>query len=117
MAGELLGRTPGDADGAAWELDAAAATGPDGAVDLRGPYIQGRPGGRFIYLSWGAVDAAGSFTRFRRAKLMLDAVPPQVLRDAADRGVLAGRLRLTDAKGEPVCASVRPPAIDWSAPA
>ncbi|MFF2789931.1 DUF5990 family protein [Streptomyces sp. NPDC058049] len=34
-------------------------------------------GGRFICLSWGAVDEAGAFTMFRRAKLVLDSVPAE----------------------------------------
>ena len=88
---------------------------PDGAADLKGPYIQGPPGGRFIYLNWGTVDESGEFTMFRRAKLWLEAVPPEVLADAAERGVLVGRLGLTDAHGNPLCASVRPPLIEWSA--
>jgi hypothetical protein len=54
---------------------------------------------------------------FRRAKLLLDAEPPAVLRDAVAHGVLVGRLGLTDAKGHPTCASVRPPRIVWSAAA
>ncbi|WP_369333565.1 DUF5990 family protein [Trebonia kvetii] len=36
------------------------------------------PGGRFIYLNWGTVDAPGEFRMFRRAKLRLDAVPREV---------------------------------------
>jgi len=83
-------------------------------VDVKGPYVQGAPGGRFIYLSWGTVDARGVFTMFRRAKLMLDAVPADVL-DAAARGdVLVACLGLTDACGEPRCARVVPPAITWT---
>jgi Family of unknown function (DUF5990) len=57
----------------------------------------------------------GEFTMFRRAKLMLDGVPSDVLRDAVERGTLVGRLRLTDEKGHPRCAAVRPPLIEWSA--
>jgi hypothetical protein len=30
-------------------------------------------------------------------------------------GVLVGRLGLTDPKGGPLCASVRPPVVQWSA--
>ena len=81
---------------------------------MRGPYIQGRPGDRFIYLYWGSLDGDRRMDMFRRAKLMLDAVPSEVLAKAAESGVLVGRLRLTDAKGQPMCAAVRPPAIDWS---
>ena len=114
---ELLGLTPGEAPAATWTLEAVVAAKPDGGADLRGPYIQGPPGGRFIYLNWGTVDDSGEFTMFRRAKLWLEAVPPQVLASAAERGTLVGRLTLTDAKGNPLCASVRPPLIEWSAAA
>jgi hypothetical protein len=52
---------------------------------------------------------------FRRAKLMLDGVPPEVLRRAVDNGMLIGRMGLTDQRGHPRCAAVRPPLIDWTA--
>ena len=112
---ELLDVTSGDAAAATWTLDAVVTGKPDRPADVRGPYIQGPPGGRFIYLNWGTVDDCGAFTMFRRAKLWLEAVPPEVLADAADRGVLVGRLGLTDPHGNPICASVRPPLIEWSA--
>jgi hypothetical protein len=38
-----------------------------------------------------------------------------VLDQALELGVLVGRLGLTDAKGNPLCAAVRPPVIEWSA--
>jgi hypothetical protein len=113
---ELLGVVPGDAPDASWTVDATvrpAAGG--GAADLSGPYIQGPPGGRFIYLNWGTAGQPGAFEMFRRAKLWLEAVPPEVVRAAAERGVLVGRLALTDSSGLPLCASVRPPLIEWSA--
>lgn len=84
-------------------------------VDLRGRYIQGPPGGRVIYLSWGTVDDNKNFTLFRRAKLWLDAIPPSVLDKAQELGLLVGRLGLTDRKGNPLCAAVRPPTIEWVA--
>ncbi|WP_035841522.1 DUF5990 family protein [Kitasatospora azatica] len=113
---ELLDCQPGDAASATWRLECTATPGPLG-IDLKGPYIQGRPGGRFIYLSWGSVDEVGTFTLFRRAKLMLDAVDPATAAAATRLGQLTGRLRLTDAKGHPLCAAVRPPLVEWSAEA
>jgi hypothetical protein len=107
---ELLDLHPGDAAMAVWTFDCAV----DG-TDVRGPYVQGPPGGRFIYLSWGTVDDAGRFSLFRRAKLMLEDVPRDVLASAAKSGLLVGSLGLTDAKGNPLCARVRPPQISWSA--
>ena len=108
---ELLGLQPGDAESASWTLDCTAAPDP---VDIKGPYIQGRPGGRFIYLSWGVVDG-DAFTMFRRAKLMLADVDPDVLRAAIRLGRLTCRLGLTDERGNPRCAAVRSPLIEWSA--
>ena len=41
---------------------------------------------------------------------------PATLLDAAlGSGALIGRLGLTDAAGNPLCAAVRPPLIEWSA--
>ncbi|MFJ9887789.1 DUF5990 family protein [Streptomyces sp. NPDC091287] len=112
--GELLGPHPGDAPSASWVLDCTATATADG-VEVSGPYVQNRLGGRFVYLSWGTVDDAGVFTMFRRAKLMFDDIDPDVLEAAARSGHLTGRLGLTDAKGQPLCARVRPPQIVWSA--
>jgi hypothetical protein len=111
---ELLGLTPGDAPSATWTLEAVATPGPDG-TDLKGPYIQGPPGGRFIYLSWVVVGDDASAILFRRAKLWLTAVPADVLDDAVRLGQLTGRLGLTNGQGRPLCAAVRPPVIQWSA--
>ncbi|MFG2887852.1 DUF5990 family protein [Streptomyces sp. NPDC048297] len=111
---ELFGRYPGDALSAQWELG-VTATPVEGGWDLRGPYVQGRPGSRFIYLSWGTVDDHDVFTMFRRAKLWLDGVAPRVLTAAVNSDVLVGRLGLSDGRGGPLCAAVRPPLIEWSA--
>ncbi|MFJ3658356.1 DUF5990 family protein [Streptomyces nigra] len=111
---ELLDIQPGDAPSATWTLPCTTTAAPAGA-DVKGPYIQGRPGERFIYLSWGTVEKPGDFTMFRRAKLLLAAVPSDVLDAAAHSGLLVGRLGLTDAHGCPLCARVIPPAITWAA--
>jgi Family of unknown function (DUF5990) len=106
---ELLNLQPGDAAEVTWTID-CEVTGSD----VRGPYIQGRPGDRFIYLNWGTPNGDGRMDMFRRAKLMLDGVPADILASAAEAGTLVGRLQLTDAKGQPLCAAVRPPVIEWS---
>jgi hypothetical protein len=106
---ELLDLQPGDAATASWVFEATV----DG-TDVRSPYIQGGPGKRFIYLSWGTMPPGGAFELFRRAKLFLADVDPTVLSAADESGELVGRLGLTDGKGHPVCAWVRPPAVRWS---
>jgi hypothetical protein len=106
---ELLNLQPGDLAEVTWTIDCEV-----NGSDVRGPYIQGRPGDRFIYLNWGSADGNGRTEMFRRAKLMLDGVRAEVLAEAAKSGLLVGRLGLTDAKGQPLCAAVRPPVIEWS---
>lgn len=114
--GELLGLIPGDAPSAEWTLE-CEPTRADGGIVLRGRYIQNRLGGRFVYLSWVEVSRGGEAKMFRRAKLMLDAIPPDRLETAIRSGRLTARLRLTDAKGRPLCAHVRPPLVEWYATA
>jgi len=108
----VLSLVPGDAASARFSFDVVLRELEDGSLDFRGPYIHGTPGDRFLYLSWGDVDGDGAFARFGRAKLMLGAIPAGVLRPSTTR--IEAYLGLSDDKGRPVCAAVRPPAISWS---
>jgi hypothetical protein len=104
----------GDAPDARWELEIDTAIDSDGQLDFRGPAVHGKRGDRFIYLTWGNVDDADAFQMFRRAKLMLNRVDPELMRDATKRGHLIARAHLTDDRGGPRCARVDPTAIIWN---
>lgn len=101
----MVDEHPADGTKIRWLLEVRLVEGPD----LRGPYVHGRRGARFLYLSW--VHAPGGM--FRRAKLVLDSVPGDLL--AAGGPGLRGRVGLTMSDGSPLCAAVRPPQISWSA--
>ncbi|MFD4700330.1 DUF5990 family protein [Streptomyces niveus] len=90
--------------------DGAGDRAGDGATDFRGPYVQGRRGARFVYLTWGELPPGGAFGMFRRAKIFLADVPGELL----GAGTVETTLGLTDAAGMPLCAAVRPPAITWT---
>ena len=110
---EVVERVPARAAAAVWQLDVTARE-VDGLLDVGGPWVHGRPGARFLYLSWGAVDGDG-FAMFRRAKLLFGDIPTGMLRAAHDGGgVLVARLGLTDEHGGPLCARVRPPEVTWT---
>ncbi|MEU9825611.1 DUF5990 family protein [Micromonospora chersina] len=110
---EVVDRVPADAREAAWQFEVASRE-VDGLLDVGGPWVHGRPGARFLYLSWGSVTE-DRFEMFRRAKLLFGDIPGELLRAAHEgAGVLVGRLGLSDAEGGPVCARVRPPGIDWT---
>ena len=74
-------------------------------------------GERFFYLTWGDVGADGSFAMFRRAKLMVNDIEPDLLaaRRRAPTASLVASLPLTDEHGCPRCARVKPPLIAWAA--
>ena len=102
-----------DADSVRWELDVRAVV-DDGSVDLRGPAVHGKRGERFLYLTWGEVDADSSFVMFRRPKLMISDVDRDLLLAAAGGdGKLVASLSLTDEHGCPRCGRVRPPVVAW----
>jgi len=111
---EVVDLVPGDADSAVWELEVTVKNGPH--VDFAGPYVHGKKGDRFLYLSWGTVGGDAGFEMFRRAKLMLAAIDPAVVSSAGKPGArLVCRLGLTGGDGGPRCAAVRPPHVHWSA--
>jgi Family of unknown function (DUF5990) len=105
----------GHARKVSWETVITVAEGPGGRMKARGPAVHGPTGERFLYLAWLGKSSDGLVAMFRRAKLQLDAIPEELWRTALARGApLVAKLALTDAKGAPVCASVRPPAIRWT---
>ncbi|MEN8655385.1 DUF5990 family protein [Streptomyces sp. 21So2-11] len=117
--GTQCGREPdqvvsADARQALFEIPVEILADPQGALDadFRGPYVQGRPGVRFVYLTWGEQPPGGEFAMFRRIKIFLADLPAELI---AASGVLEGTLGLTDDCGLPLCAAVRPPRIAWSA--
>lgn len=112
--GEVIGLVPGDAADAIFDIDVDVVADVAGEPDFRGPYVHGRRGERFVYLSWGEVDGDGTFAMFRRLKLHL---APLVEHETAEKVFAAKRiqavLELTDTRGRPLAASVRPPWVTW----
>ena len=100
---------PGDAGEAVFDLELT----PVAPGEARGPFVQGRKGERFLYLMWAA---GPDRTMFRRLKLMLADVPPEVWEAAARPAHrLEAHLGLIDGCGGPLCARVVPPKVTWRA--
>ena len=110
---EVVDLHPGDAAGAEWSIEVTVKH-LDNSVDFGGPFVHGRRGDRFVYLSWGVVGAGG-FRMFRRAKLHFADAPAEVLGSAVVAGIVC-RVRMTDDAGYPRCARVRPPDATWTTP-
>lgn len=110
---EVVERFACDAEAVHWTFDVTSRE-VDGLLDVGGPWVHGRPGARFLYLSWGRTDG-DTFAMFRRAKLLFGDIPTALLRAAHDDGaVLVARLGLTDTHGGPLSGRVRPPVVTWA---
>ncbi|GAA4937389.1 DUF5990 family protein [Actinoplanes utahensis] len=92
---EVVDRVPVHADRAVWQLEIDTRE-VDGFLDVGGPWVHGRPGARFLYLSWGSTST-GTFAMFRRAKLLFADIPGELLRAAG-----AGEVSRADGAGEPL---------------
>lgn len=109
---EVVDLQPGDAPTAVWSFEVTTKNAGDD-IDFGGPFVHGKRGDRFLYLSWVAVQGGG-FRMFRRAKLCFADAGPEVLASAVETGLLRCRVRMTDGRGDPRCARVRPPDAMWS---
>ncbi|HEY2261176.1 MAG TPA: DUF5990 family protein [Streptosporangiaceae bacterium] len=106
---------PGDAAAARWEAEVTVKEGPDGGFDFAGPFVRGVRDDRHLGLAWGDLPGDGTLRLFRGAKLRLVDVDPGLIKQALRPGhKLVARIRLTDTKGNPICARVHPPYLTWS---
>ncbi len=106
---------PGDSESARWEVPVTVRRGDEG-LDFGGPFVRGDRTDRHISLAWGDVPGDGTLRVFRGAKLRLVDVDPGLIEAAMRPGRrLVARVRLTGARGNPICARIRPPDIAWSA--
>lgn len=110
---EVVELVRGDAATARWSFEVSLKQVADD-LDFGGPFVHGRRGERFLYLSWGAGEG-DDLAMFRRAKLLFADAGPDVLAAAVGAGGLRCRVRMTDSCGNPRCARVRPPDAVWSA--
>src|ERR1700722_13989464 len=106
---------PGDAPSARWEVPVTVRRDDDG-LDFGGPFVRGDRTDRHLGLAWGDVPGDGTLRLFRGAKLRLVDIDPRLVEEALrPQHRLVARIRLTDPRGNPVCARVHPPALTWSA--
>lgn len=106
---------PGDAPSARWVVPVTVRRDDDG-FDFGGPFVRGVRDDRHLGLVWGDVPGDGTLRLFRGVKMRLAEADPAVVEAALRPGHrLVARIRLTDARGNPVCASVHPPALTWLA--
>lgn len=95
----------------------ARPAGNAGGVRLLGPFVQGPPSGRFVYVNSGTYAGDASSCWSRRAKVSLNSVTEQLLGElAASPGArLEARIAGTAKDGGPACATVPLFGTGWRA--
>ena len=112
--GMAIEPVPGDAPAARWEMPVTVRRDEDG-FDFGGPFVRGVRDDRHLGLIWGDRQGGDTLQVFRGAKLRLVDVDPGLIEQALRPGhTLIARIRLTDARGNPICARVHPPYLTWS---
>jgi hypothetical protein len=107
---------PGDAEQARWQVTVTVRGSAGDGYDFTGPSVGGDRTDRNLALVWGELPGDGTLRMFRGAKLRLADVPPGLITMAMRPGHrLVARVRLTDHKGNPACARLRPSHLTWSA--
>ncbi len=84
-----------------------------GKPNFLGPFAQGTPDERFIYLCWGERHN-GTWDGFRRAKIHLSHLSYEAIDKAMESGqAIKVVVNMTNDKGGPLCASIKGDKIKW----
>lgn len=111
---EVVEAVPANRRTAAFDAEFRVLPAAGGATNFLGPFAQGTPDDRFFYLCWGVQEAGEPFAMFRRLKVRLSHLKWTVVKEAVRSGrPITVHLRLTDAKGGPLCATPPTSHIWW----
>jgi hypothetical protein len=106
-SGKLYGtvqKQRSDGNDVIFEFQPVLRGGLSGIAALAGPFVQGPPRQRFVYVDIGTYAGQADSCWSRRLKVPLDDIPPKVIEAG---GVLEARVPGTGRDGGPACATVR----------
>lgn len=87
----------------------------DGPPNFRGPFVQGPPNGRFIYINSGTYAGHADSCWSRRAKIPLSGISWELIEEALSKSkaVLEARIAGTARDGGPACGTVQLMENGW----
>jgi hypothetical protein len=110
---DVIEDVSGDVESVTFNVPLRVEQQPTGQPKFLGPFAQGTPQERFIYLCWGERKDS-NWETFRRAKIHLKHFDWQTVEKSLTTGApIEAFINMTDKKGEPLCASVKDDKIDW----
>ena len=110
---EVIEDVPADAEEAIFLAPLRVEFNEAGIANFLGPFAQGKPTERFIYLCWGERKGE-QWEGFSRAKMQLLPIPHTLLLCASETNTpLETRVNMTDEKGKIICATIKEKQIVW----
>jgi hypothetical protein len=111
---DVIDDVPGDAGDVTFAIPLRVTrNAKSGKPNFLGPFAQGTPDDRFIYLNWGERHH-GVWEGFRRAKIKLGHLSWETVERVIKQGVpIEALIYMTDRSGGPLCASVADSNIAW----
>lgn len=103
---ELVGGSISQGEDLQFDFDVRARPGPDGDARLLGPFVQGPPTARFVYICVGFYAGQLASPWKRRIKVPLSGIAWAMVAGAAN-GRLEAAFDGTMRDGTPACASVK----------
>ena len=104
---ELVGPSASSPSAMAFELEAAVEGAlPDGRPRLLGPWVQGPPAARFVYLCVGQLAGQPGSRWTRRVKVPLGGLSRELIETLGPGARLEARIAGRARDGGPACASV-----------
>jgi hypothetical protein len=111
---DLVEPAPADLERIVFQPDFRVRHHADGSASFLGPFAHGPRAERFIYLIWALMKGDTPMAMIGRVKIHLNHIKWADIEKAASRKKpIKATLELTNAKGKPVFASVRPDAAKW----
>jgi hypothetical protein len=109
---ELVPPSVVSADSISFELSVRVRRGNDGSPNFLGPYAQGPPRARFIYVNSGTLAGDPGSCWTRRTKVHLAGISLALIESTLDAkgGVVAAQIAGKGRDGGPACATV--PLLD-----
>jgi len=112
---EIVGAKRSTGDSLTFDFDLRARP-EGGSLRLLGPFTQGPPSARFVYLNVGTYAGDPTSCWSRRAKIPLSGLTPELCEQAlaTPSGLLQASIAGRGRDGSPVCAGVRLLEPGWS---
>ena len=113
--GELVDPTSSSAAEVVFDFTVRVGARPGGRPNFLGPFTQGPPDGRFVYVNVGQNAGQHDSPWSRRAKVPLMEISAAQVKEVAEKpgARLEVRFHGRGRDGTPVCASVRLPENAW----